>query len=241
MAETRKVNEVLKSRREQRRLSVQSVHQETRISREFLEAMEAGRWDAFPAEVYCQGFLRRYAAFLGLDPEETLRLYRSELDAVKAGQAEMEKRTTSTRRKEQSAHFNRIVVFMGLLAVIGGLWLYSLMSPAKGPVQPPPAAPAAAPILSGSAPPVRLTLRVRSLSRSWLRVSSNGTLRFEGFISSGSVRIWESEDRFLVSAKDPGQVSLWLNGEPIDPWAARQGDGGEVHIDSSSIAREPPQ
>ena len=57
-----KVHGILKSQREQKRFSLQSVHQETKISTAYLEALETGRWDVFPAEVYLLGFLTSVSA-----------------------------------------------------------------------------------------------------------------------------------------------------------------------------------
>ncbi len=55
--------------REQRGLSVDQVAQEIHIRQAFLQAMEAGDFDALPDDVVARGFLRSYATFLGLDPE----------------------------------------------------------------------------------------------------------------------------------------------------------------------------
>ncbi len=49
-----------------------------RIRSPHLEALEAGRLSDLPANAYALGFLRTYAAALGLDPEEMVRRFRAE-------------------------------------------------------------------------------------------------------------------------------------------------------------------
>ncbi|MDH7485539.1 MAG: DUF4115 domain-containing protein [Anaerolineae bacterium] len=62
----------LRQAREAQGHSLAEVEEATRIRRRFLEALEAGRWEDLPSEVVGRGFLRNYALFLGLDPEEAL-------------------------------------------------------------------------------------------------------------------------------------------------------------------------
>lgn len=56
--------------REARGLSLSEVSEQIRIRSVYLAAIEEERWSAIGAPVYIRGFLRTYARFLGLDPEE---------------------------------------------------------------------------------------------------------------------------------------------------------------------------
>lgn len=53
-------------------LSLSDVERDTRINRVYLEAIEDGRFEDIPAPVYARGFVRSYARYLGLDPEESV-------------------------------------------------------------------------------------------------------------------------------------------------------------------------
>src|SRR6188768_730254 len=66
------IGEALSSSRERRGLSIDQVAQDTRISPRFLEALEAEQFQELPAPVYVRGFLRSYATYLGLEPQELL-------------------------------------------------------------------------------------------------------------------------------------------------------------------------
>ncbi len=68
------LGDLLRRTREEKGLSLDQVMEATRIRKEFLQALEEEDFDRLPAAVYVKGFLRNYATFLGLDPEEILSL-----------------------------------------------------------------------------------------------------------------------------------------------------------------------
>jgi cytoskeleton protein RodZ len=49
---------------------------------DYLEALEAGRISALPSNAHALGFLRTYAAALGLDPNDTARRFKAEAVGV---------------------------------------------------------------------------------------------------------------------------------------------------------------
>ena len=49
-----------------------------RIQQHYLEALEEGRFDQIPGTTYIIGFLRSYAGFLGLDPDEIIDAFKRE-------------------------------------------------------------------------------------------------------------------------------------------------------------------
>jgi len=68
------LGELLRSAREARGISLEQAEEATRIRKAYLEALEAEDFARMPAQVYVRGFLRNYALYLGLDPEEVLAL-----------------------------------------------------------------------------------------------------------------------------------------------------------------------
>ena len=56
-------------------LSVSDIGQRLRIRRPYIEAIEAGRFDALPGAAYIPAFLRAYAVHVGLEPEKVLTAY----------------------------------------------------------------------------------------------------------------------------------------------------------------------
>lgn len=64
------VSEELKSAREAQRLSLADVAHETRIPVERLRLLEEGKFASFGSMAYARSFLRKYAAYLGVDVED---------------------------------------------------------------------------------------------------------------------------------------------------------------------------
>jgi len=58
--------------REARGIDLLRAERETKIRRTYLAALERGDYAALPGAVYVRGFLRNYATYLGLDPEEAV-------------------------------------------------------------------------------------------------------------------------------------------------------------------------
>jgi cytoskeleton protein RodZ len=59
-------------------LELDDVAAQLRIRREFLAALEDGRTDALPGVTYAIGYVRTYAAFLGLDVERAVTRFKQE-------------------------------------------------------------------------------------------------------------------------------------------------------------------
>src|ERR1700684_4362974 len=68
--------------REARGLSLSDCSEHVRIRSVYLAAIEDDNWNAIGAAVYVRGFLRTYARFLGLDPEEVVADFNAEPQAA---------------------------------------------------------------------------------------------------------------------------------------------------------------
>ena len=69
------IGEALRGAREGLGLTIEQAAVDTRISARFLEALEMGRFEDLPAEVYVRGFIRSYATYLRLDPAPLLETF----------------------------------------------------------------------------------------------------------------------------------------------------------------------
>jgi cytoskeleton protein RodZ len=67
----------LREAREAHSYSVEQIARDTHISKQYLEALELENFSALPGDTYVVGFLRNYAEYLGLDPEELVTLYKN--------------------------------------------------------------------------------------------------------------------------------------------------------------------
>ena len=66
------IGDTLRSAREARELTLEKAAVDTRIAAQFLQSLEDETFEGLPAPVYVRGFLRSYAAYLGLDAEPLL-------------------------------------------------------------------------------------------------------------------------------------------------------------------------
>jgi cytoskeleton protein RodZ len=64
--------ERLESTRLARSITLQEIAESTKISTRMLRALETEDFDKLPGGVFNRGFVRAYATYLGLDPEETV-------------------------------------------------------------------------------------------------------------------------------------------------------------------------
>ncbi len=99
------VGPTLREARKRREVELSAVEEATRIRPRFLRAIENEEWDVLPGGVYTRGFIRTYAAYLGLDGERLAEDYRREVEGAGEGRgAEAEhahgegKRAPSARR-----------------------------------------------------------------------------------------------------------------------------------------------
>jgi cytoskeletal protein RodZ len=61
--------------RRSRGITLEDAERDTHVSRRYLQALETEDFSVFPAPVYARGFLRTYSRYLGLNPEELIRVF----------------------------------------------------------------------------------------------------------------------------------------------------------------------
>jgi cytoskeletal protein RodZ len=70
--------ERLAAARERKGVDLSRAERDTKIRARYLSALERGDYRDLPGAVYTKGFLRNYAIYLGLDPDDVLRQWRRE-------------------------------------------------------------------------------------------------------------------------------------------------------------------
>lgn len=71
---------LLKKRRDELGLSLESAETDLRIRKKYLQSLEEDNFDVFPSVNYVKGFLRNYCRFLGLDEEKVLAIFRRQFN-----------------------------------------------------------------------------------------------------------------------------------------------------------------
>jgi len=67
----------LRQQREVREITLREIADASKISLRYLEAFEQDRFDVLPSGIFARGFLRQYARYVGLDPDEVTNRYLS--------------------------------------------------------------------------------------------------------------------------------------------------------------------
>lgn len=70
------VGQILQSTREKRKVAISEIALQTNMGRRYLEALEADNYDVFPSQTHILGFIRNYATYLELDPDELIDIYK---------------------------------------------------------------------------------------------------------------------------------------------------------------------
>ena len=73
------VGSLLRRTREARGIPIEEAARVTRIGQSYLAALEADRLDSLPNIAYAKGFLRAYAAYLGISGDEAVAMYERSL------------------------------------------------------------------------------------------------------------------------------------------------------------------
>jgi len=73
------LGDMLQLARERKGVDLFRAERDTKIRLKYLAALEDGHFQDLPAPVYTKGFLRNYAMYLALDPEEVLQRWRDEM------------------------------------------------------------------------------------------------------------------------------------------------------------------
>jgi cytoskeleton protein RodZ len=148
-----------KAKREALGKSVEDISSELRISPKYIEAMESGQFEGWPARVFAQGFIRSYASLLGTDPEPLIAEYGSQ----QAAEPPLEEapphgtipiwRSEESGRGRRSLWYGAIALFLIAAAAVVS-YLAGIVENAPPPPAPAPAAPRPAAQAAPAAPPV---------------------------------------------------------------------------------------
>ena len=78
----RMISEILSDARLAHGYSLDNVVKATKIRKQFLIAIEDGRYNDLPSESYALGFIKNYAQYLGIDKNTASALFRREYEGI---------------------------------------------------------------------------------------------------------------------------------------------------------------
>ena len=238
------LGERFRAAREQRGLTLSDVAEHVRIRSVYLAAIEEENWKAIGAPVYIRGFLRTYARYLSLDPEEAV----SEFNAAQGSAPEPAGAATAvqTGSRPQGGSLAPLIWVAGIIAVaLIGFVIYLAVTPphptrqlaataGAQPTAPSLTNPGAtampmspSPTGSASASPSPLpqtkTLAIHLTAPSGLRVTVDGSVSIEGTFPAGTTKSFHGKTA-LVRVGNAGGVEITVDGKAI----GKLGGAGDV-------------
>jgi cytoskeletal protein RodZ len=207
------VGGTLKKARTQRGLSLESVQQKTRIPRKFLESLENNRFQDLPATVYLRGFLRTYCEFLDVEFEPLWSRLNAEKERPAPPAAPEAAPSEPPTAVPPAAPSPAVIVGIAIVALAGLIWLATRATRPKAP--PPIPAP---PVVNETPiqplhPKQEMTLELIFPSRTWIRVETDGRLKFEGWAPAGARQTWKAMDKFRIRTSSAENVRAVLDGK----------------------------
>ncbi len=198
----------LTAAREAKGVDLLRAERETKIRRQYLAAMERGAWEELPAGVYARGFLRNYAIYLGLDPDEVLATWSRERGEVPVEPAIVVPRAIEAPRRGVVLGPGIIVAALVTVAALGivayiGFQLLRFSEPPPLAVTDPPTA-----VTEVAEDTTSYTLRGTTVANGEVTIEAPGREALQ-LLAAGDgtwrsvVDLRRGENRFVVSATDP--------------------------------------
>jgi cytoskeleton protein RodZ len=239
----------LRRQREMREISLRDIADRTKISLRYLEAMEDNRFDLLPAPIFAKGFLREYARYVGLSPDEVVNHYLAVQQQQSPEEEGAKKDQTLANRPHRVKPVRNwtyglflVLAVLALVALVALLAWYAARrreNPAAD-VTPPPIAALPEPVAVQAAaaapdkPSAPLEVTLDFTADCWVEVKVDGKpfvaeQRVQG--ESLPVEAQQSVDLLLG---DAGAAEIQVNGQPY-PLNGKPGEVRELRIDLETM------
>jgi cytoskeletal protein RodZ len=229
--------EELRRERLVRDITLEEISAATKISVRLLKALEESDLSRLPAPAFTRGFIRSYALFIGIEPEEKVCAYQTDLADAAAGVSPSAIRVRPRFRRGRGTTAGAIVG--GVTAVLLLLGLIARPERRTAPrsektiaarsarvelknvavsSEPTPAVRQQEPSAAsgdGTAPLVSLLLEFEE--DSWMKLTASGEAVFVGLVRRGQTRKFESRGGFQLSLGNAGGVRVTVDGRALEP------------------------
>ncbi len=120
------IGEYLKRERELRQITLEEMVQGTKIALQRLKELESDRLEDMPAEIFVRGFIKSYAEFIGLNPDEVILRYEEELKALQEKEAAETGSVYNYADMKPRSNMLGIIITVVLLFALaaGGYWFF---------------------------------------------------------------------------------------------------------------------
>lgn len=224
----------LRKAREAKGLSIEDLHDITKIRVVYLASMEEGRFQELPGNVYIRGFIRSVARAVGEADDELVaeydRIYKQ--SAIEQGKPEILE-GAETQERHKAGKGTPLVAVIGIIIIASLIFVAMLGRP--GNMRDPDTTSVLAvedslrsdsqtesvveeDFQGGSVQDMTDTLtanhelRAVITERCWVRVICDGERVFEGTLRPGEARVWNANNDIRVRIGNAGGIDITYNG-----------------------------
>ncbi len=241
--------EYIKRERELREVTLESVHEATRVSMKFLVALEADNYEALPHPTFVKGFMKSYAKCLGLDETEVVLRYEMYLRDISKQEGPVTYKEWGSPPKSaatlKGSRVVQILVAVGVVVIV----IFYLLSSRKGVNE------TLAPVASvneadtpailaedeGVGPETAATsedrqavqpqpvikghsLAILAKEVTWIEVTIDSQEPFDVLLKEGELIVWKASKEFFLVIGNAAGVELKFDGEDLQLY----GESGRV-------------
>jgi cytoskeletal protein RodZ len=232
------IGDTLRIARVSHGIILEEVERATHVKYKYLVAIESNEFGEIPALAYVRAYVRKYAEFIGLDPEPLLEAIQSTVPATYKLELDAERVPTppvnaflKRRNPWQRILWIGIGVVVGLILILLLInWLVpsvpSAQTPSASSIQSnnsSPSEPSQSP--TGSPKPTEsvspssqagpeIEFRVTAVEGGFVTVVVDGKSQFEGTMEAGQKGTWRGSS-FRLTFDDPAKYKLEIAGAEI--------------------------
>ncbi len=244
------LGQYLHDARVEKEIDLRDAAQQTRISIQYLKALENEDFTKLPGEVFVKGFLKNYGRFLNLDEAEIMKRYaelksKSAVTVIPSVPADSDKPAAVVPALTKNKQIPiEPFVWGAVICVLVLVFLFASF-PSKSPVEVQTAAVPGLPAFSAqtdtsqSHSPEKLYLELIALEDTWLLVRTDGSPQKKAVLKQGENLIWSADERFLLSYGNIGSLKLVLNGEEIAVNGPKVNVVRDLAITRAGIVNQP--
>ncbi len=245
----------LRSAREAKGIDLRDAAQQTRISINFLKAIEKEDFSKLPGEVFVKGFLKSYARFLQLSEDDVMDRYAECIRTAASATTQKSDRSKAptpapapqakqaASPPEQTKQRSWEPYLWGGIAVIALAALVLIVVPERHPAKGPSRSPSSRPtdtalvtVPATTAMPEKLYLEIVALDDVWVLVRTDSSPQKKAVLNKGESITWSADARFLVSYGSIGAAKLILNGKELTVTGPKNAVVRDMIITAAGVA-----
>jgi transcriptional regulator with XRE-family HTH domain len=240
----------LREAREARGLTIEEIARSTRVQPRILTAIEQNDVASLPTRPYGRGFVRSYAAEVGLDPDATVRDYFSQFAPVPDAPRTTERAVPLEALSEPStprgwlwtsalvltyAAVGAIVIAVGRWTMqpdveVGAVGTSGVAAPAPS-TRPEPGIPQAPSVAKAGSSPSAVRVKLEAQRAVWVTAVADGERQVYRTLQPGERVALTGTREVSVRVGDAGAIVWQVNGQPPAP----MGQPGEVRTERVTI------